>query len=362
MVGAVEHEVQQVGGGKQGMLSIGTISSSSNLIPNAFSSGFAVDAPDVRFAIHEGNTFEVLDMLKAGVVDLGIVRTPFKMAGLAGKLSEPEPMVAVSWGDAGAQGAQGRGTDDIRIGELDDVPVVIYRRFERLIRKAFDDAGCRLTVGCTTDDARTALMWAHNGYGTALVPQRISAFFTQDSPRIRTLKCKDLVTRQALVWQEGRYLSPSASPGCFPASSCRLLGRNLSCVRSAPERKTIPGPDSALAYALAWAAAAFSAFSRAWSSARRFAARSTRLMERSSSASSASVPSMPSRSPFTLLPMAWPSLGRFFGPKMSSATTRMMISSGVPIPRICIGLLLTSFSVTGRHAAALACYVMLSRC
>ena len=90
------------------------------------------------------------------------------------------------------------------------MPVVIYRRFERLIRKAFDDAGGRLTVGCTTDDARTALMWAHNGYGIALVPQRISAFFTQDSPRIRTLKCKDLVTRQALVWQEGRYLSPLA--------------------------------------------------------------------------------------------------------------------------------------------------------
>ena len=199
-----------MGGGKQGTLSIGTISSSSNLIPNAFSSGFAADAPDVRFAIHEGNTFEVLDMLKAGVVDLGIVRTPFKMAGLAGKLSEPEHMVAVSWSDAGAQSAQGRGSDEIRIAELDDVPVVIYRRFERLIRKAFDDAGCRLTVGCTTDDARTALMWAHNGYGIALVPQRISAFFTQDSPRIRTLKCKDLVTRQALVWQEGRYLSPLA--------------------------------------------------------------------------------------------------------------------------------------------------------
>lgn len=210
MVGAVEHEVQQVGGGKQGTLSIGTISSSSNLIPNAFSSGFAVDAPDVRFAIHEGNTFEVLDMLKAGVVDLGIVRTPFKMAGLAGKLSEPEPMVAVSWDDAGAKGVQGRGTDEIRIAELDDVPVVIYRRFERLIRKAFDDAGCRLTVGCATDDARTALMWAHSGYGIALVPQRISTFFTQDAPCIRTLKCKDLVTRQALVWQEGRYLSPLA--------------------------------------------------------------------------------------------------------------------------------------------------------
>ena len=40
------------------------------------------------------------------------------------------------------------------------------------------------------------------------------------------------------------------------------------------------------------------------------------------------------------LPIALPSFGRFFGPKINRTTTRMIRSSGVPIPRIFIAMLL----------------------
>jgi DNA-binding transcriptional LysR family regulator len=204
-VSAAASEAREFGQGKRGTLSIGTVSSSGNLVPSQQMAKLAADFPAVRFSVHEGNTFEVLDMLRAGAIDVGIVRTPFKTEGLQMTYAAPEPMVAVSWNERWLAGE-----GPVSVSDLDGVPAVMYRRFEALMRQAFDQAGCSLAVICMTDDARTALLWARQRFGVALVPQRIASMAPYAGATVRPIDCPDLVTRQALVWMEGRRLSPLA--------------------------------------------------------------------------------------------------------------------------------------------------------
>lgn len=49
----------------------------------------------VKFEIHEGNTFMILDLLNKGIIEIGIVRTPFNTTGLGCRYAASEPMVAV---------------------------------------------------------------------------------------------------------------------------------------------------------------------------------------------------------------------------------------------------------------------------
>ena len=83
LVRATEREVSAFGKGLAGTLSIGMISSCGGMVPTDEMQAFRDDYPDVSFEVHEGNTFQVLEMLERGIIDVGVVRTPFKADGLA---------------------------------------------------------------------------------------------------------------------------------------------------------------------------------------------------------------------------------------------------------------------------------------
>lgn len=51
--------------------------------------------PDVCFEICEGNTLDLADQIRNGVIDLAIVRAPFRSEEFSCVFLEEEPMVAV---------------------------------------------------------------------------------------------------------------------------------------------------------------------------------------------------------------------------------------------------------------------------
>ena len=67
-------EVADVGLGREGTLAIGIISSSGGQVPNDRMRALAKDYPRVSLVLNEGNTYEVLEMLRRRVVELGVVR------------------------------------------------------------------------------------------------------------------------------------------------------------------------------------------------------------------------------------------------------------------------------------------------
>lgn len=73
-----QKELQAMAGqGFAGTLHIGTVSSSGASLLDWRIPAFHEQYPQIGFAIHEGNTFELMEMLESGLIELAVVRTPF---------------------------------------------------------------------------------------------------------------------------------------------------------------------------------------------------------------------------------------------------------------------------------------------
>lgn len=199
-------EVKDFTKGLQGTLCIGTVSSSgATLVPQRIVN-FNKRYPGINFEIWEGNTYKILEILNSGVIEIGIVRTPFNMENLECICLEPEPMVAVSskkvdWGIRGAY---------ICLENLIDKPLIIYRRFEKIILEACQSKGFEPKMRCKNDDARTTLLWADAGLGVAIVPKTAVALMKSNNLVYSQINEENLKTQIAAIWMKNRYISTAA--------------------------------------------------------------------------------------------------------------------------------------------------------
>lgn len=206
MTSAAEREVANYGSGFRGVLSIGTVSSSGCTVPNESMLEFAHSYPEVRFEVHEGNTFEVIDLLDKGIVDVGVVRMPFSAPQMEVRYAKPEPMLAVM-----PHGLVcGEKPDSVTLAELAEQPLVFYRRYQDLIRETFSASGLSPFVSCVNEDARTTCIWAAKGFGVGIVPSSIFSAMNGENLVGKRIDSDALVTRIAIIWERGRYLSPLA--------------------------------------------------------------------------------------------------------------------------------------------------------
>ena len=152
-------------------------------------------------------------MLNRGIVELGFVRTPFERGQLSCRYGAPAPMAALM----PARFAVGERADSVTLAELSGVPVVMYRRYEALLSRAFARAGAELAVACLNDDSRTTCNWARRGFGVGIVPSEMCETVNMDGLLAKRIDEKDLVTRLALVRERDRRLSPAGERflACF---------------------------------------------------------------------------------------------------------------------------------------------------
>ncbi|ADL51237.1 LysR family transcriptional regulator [Clostridium cellulovorans] len=199
---ATYKELKDFKEGVKGTLSIGTVSSSGTIFLPERILRFNNSYPEVNFEIWEGNTYKILEYLNNGLIEIGIVRTPFNIEDFKSILLEREPMIAVYSGK--------KQKETCTIEELRDKPLIIYRRFEAIVSQVFIKANIDPRIICKTDDARTALLWAAAGVGTALVPKSAFSLVQNDNLNYSILEEAALETEIAAIWMENRYLSVAA--------------------------------------------------------------------------------------------------------------------------------------------------------
>lgn len=190
-------EMLAMASGFTGTLHIGTVSSSGASLLGWRIPAFHQKHPQIGFAIHEGNTFELMEMLESGLIELAIVRTPFHNDQLNCLYLSPEPMIAAgaaSFFPAGMPSGQ-----PISLELLGHAPVILYRRFEKILLSLCEQKGITPQVFCIADDARTTLMWAEAGLGVAVVPQSAYRIMPHHNMVYGELSEEDLHTRIAAV-------------------------------------------------------------------------------------------------------------------------------------------------------------------
>ena len=201
-------EMLAMASGFTGTLHIGTVSSSGASLLGWRIPAFHQKHPQIGFAIHEGNTFELMEMLESGLIELAIVRTPFHNDQLNCLYLSPEPMIAAgaaSFFPAGMPSGQ-----PISLELLGHAPVILYRRFEKILLSLCEQKGITPQVFCIADDARTTLMWAEAGLGVAVVPQSAYRMMPDDNMVYGELYVVVLHTRIAAVCKKGCSLSWAA--------------------------------------------------------------------------------------------------------------------------------------------------------
>ncbi len=200
---SARQELADIAGGAAGTLRLGTVSSSAPALLSGRINRFHARYPQVRFELHEGNTFELIEMLHTGIIDLAVVRTPFKAEGMDRLLLPPEPMAVAVRGPLAETGS-------IPVRWLQGKPLIFYRRFEGLIRSVCLQEGFEPEAFCINDDARTCMMWAQAGLGAAITPLSAAEVMAGQGMQLLTLDHPDLYTSIAALWKKDGYRSAAA--------------------------------------------------------------------------------------------------------------------------------------------------------
>ena len=204
-VRSTELEVSKAG--KKQVLRIGiTPTTVTTIMP--YISRFSRENCDVNFEVRDAITFTLLNYLMDGIIDVSVVRTPIKLEGLNYLELDEEPMIAVLPPEIPENETKKEG---ISLKELTGCPLIIYRRYEEFLMKAFGEKNLQPDIFCVCDDPRDAMLWVQEGLATAVFPRSMEDLCT-DLP-IRIIEEEKLKTRILLAWKKDRR--PSAVMQAF---------------------------------------------------------------------------------------------------------------------------------------------------
>lgn len=200
------NEVEDFKSGIEGVIKIGAVSTCNQFIPNELIFPYAKQYPKIKFELYEGNTYDVIDMIERGMVDIGIVRTPFNVENLCYLNLRTEPMVAVV--NKNGESFCFKNKEKIDLKNLDGKPIVIYRRYEKLIMEVLKLNKVKVNIYCLNDDSRTTVAWAQTGLGIGIVPKSI---IDTSNKEIECYEIDEdgLKTQISVIWPKNKYLSRS---------------------------------------------------------------------------------------------------------------------------------------------------------
>lgn len=206
MAAMTKRELKDFRQGLCGTLAIGTVSSSGGILMHEGMQVFRAEFPRVHFEIHDGNTYQLIDMLDRRIIEIAIVRTPFNAARFNCKYRQPEPMIAAMTSELDWAPEK----QEIAVEELAEKSLILYRRFEQLLLDTFAAHDFTPEVACLNDDARTTILWANAGLGVAIAPAAAIELAAHNHLHVKTIAERSLQTRLAAIWLRDAYISSPA--------------------------------------------------------------------------------------------------------------------------------------------------------
>lgn len=200
-----KNEVMDIHEGLDGTLSIGTVSSvGATFLPNIMQR-FHQMYPRVNFEILDEDSDKIMEMLTHGMIDLGIIRTPFNQNEFEHLALPSVPFSVASdhvfWELEG---------NEIELSDLENKPLLVQRRYEKEIYSAFNAVGIKPRILCKSNDVRTILSWANSGLGVALVPSDCRFLLPVSNLHYINLKDSFLKVGTAIIWSNKHYLKKIA--------------------------------------------------------------------------------------------------------------------------------------------------------
>lgn len=199
-------ELRDFNEGFRGTLTIGTIASSGDILLPEYIDNFHKKFPYINFEIRECSTHHILELLESGVIEIGIIRSPLKLDTYEAIYLENQPMIAVT-----SDTSISNNTNNyILLKDLENKPILVHRRFEKMIIEACEKSGFTPRILCKIEDTRAILLLAETGMGIAVIPKDWIDLAPSNNLKFKEINEPELSTRTAIIWVKNRYLSVPA--------------------------------------------------------------------------------------------------------------------------------------------------------
>lgn len=159
--------------------------------------------PSINFELFEGSTAHIETLLRKGIINIGILRSPLNTNGLEYIEKAEESMVSAmlpeyNWSDSNTCCLQ----------DLAHKPLILYHRYENLLMESFRTEKIMPRIVCKSDRSSTTLRAAEIGLGIALLPES-ALTMARKKLEYKKILCSSLNSRPIAVWLSNRYLSKS---------------------------------------------------------------------------------------------------------------------------------------------------------
>lgn len=179
-----------------GVLRIGIVSSLIGSDALGWLCGFSKQYPGIHYEINEADTYHLLSQFETNAIHLALLRTPFHTDSLTCKKLFTDSLVAVGQESFFADNR----SSAITLDDLTKLPLIIYRRWEHLLRKEFEDKNLSANWFCINDDARTTLYFVEMGMGVGIIPQSAATLVQKKGIVCRPVKNCDIATDVVLAY------------------------------------------------------------------------------------------------------------------------------------------------------------------
>jgi LysR family nitrogen assimilation transcriptional regulator len=161
-------EIQPSPGSVRGIVTVGLLPSTSELLASALVSAVANAHPDIRLRILSGYTGHLQEWLEAGSVDVALLYDPKPTAMMAIK-----PLIQERLWIAGPASAGLRASQPVQLADFDGKPLILPSAphgLRSLVEHAGTMAGIKLTVVAETNSMSVQRSLVLGGHGYTILP------------------------------------------------------------------------------------------------------------------------------------------------------------------------------------------------
>lgn len=204
MENALIKEIGDVRDGDVGSLKMATIISGEMILLQDILPRFVKRYPKVSYQIYEKESNAILDLLKDGEVDVAIVRTPCNLdSEMDVFFISDERLVCVYDPEIFSLDTD---SDQIRVSQLGDLPLIIIRRYEEIFRDLCEEEAFHPNIRCINQQLTVTLKWAEAGLGIAILPEDMLSQCTKPLA-VRSFAAGQMATKRAIVTMKNAFHS-----------------------------------------------------------------------------------------------------------------------------------------------------------
>ena len=211
LVDAAAKEMREHDGAMRGVLAMGSPPAIGHLYMPDRIKTFHERYPEIRFQWREGNTFRILELLDANVIEFGIVRLPVREGAY-----DMIPLMTEPWVAIFPRGAlRGNRRASVTLQQLAQHSLLLMNRqagvrAHDMVIDAFAAAKLSPSIFCESDNVLALLSLVERGLGVAIMPRSTLTLRQADEFDVREIADCQLESSVAVVWPKGKQLSAPA--------------------------------------------------------------------------------------------------------------------------------------------------------